>query len=535
MSCGCNNSSYGSNPYSSACCPDIPYPSLSHESVPSLIDNLVEVLYGGFYNPTTQTGYITKSVQNGRVVWNIPCDPNNTSEIQQIPRNPGEGLLCYLIRVFNSIASIENNLVTLTGTQTLTNKTLAGAVFSGNFDLSTNNAQINGGTFNNISIVGGTSNNRTLTNATLATPTVTGTATLTGATLNNGTFANSTLNTPTVNTYLKYTPQNTSPTSTAGASYYDSVADCLAYNDSIGETQINRQTIVRALNNTGSDIAVGQAVYINGSSGNPSYPTIALAQANSLSTSAVVGVTRQIITASSVGQVVLSGVVQNVNTSSFTAGTDLYLSATTPGALVSVSPTNPNYSVQIGVCVQQATSGSLLVVPAYAGVPAANVVGTLNLAQGGTNANLTAVTGGVAYSSASAIALTAAGTSTQALIGGTSPTWSTSSSSVKLTNTAKAWYRGTISAATLTQAAAYGCSVSRTGTGAYSVTLANNSDANYAVVFSFTAATSLFSYNYSISNSTTFTFTTYVMSVSAGTLNQTATDLTSINFVVYGN
>jgi len=35
--------SYGNQPYRSACRQDIPYPSVSHESVPSLIDNKAKV------------------------------------------------------------------------------------------------------------------------------------------------------------------------------------------------------------------------------------------------------------------------------------------------------------------------------------------------------------------------------------------------------------------------------------------------------------------------------------------------------------
>jgi len=75
------------------CCPDTPYPQVSHESVPSLIDNLVNALYGS----------ISKCVKNGRVVWNIPCDPvTSPATIAGIPREEGEGLLCYIIRVGNT-------------------------------------------------------------------------------------------------------------------------------------------------------------------------------------------------------------------------------------------------------------------------------------------------------------------------------------------------------------------------------------------------------------------------------------------------
>lgn len=89
MSCNNNNQN-------SPCCPEIPYPQISAESVPSLISNLIYALYG----------VINKSVVNGRVVWDIPCDPNNTAEVDQIPREEGEGLLCYLLRLFaNSLDS----------------------------------------------------------------------------------------------------------------------------------------------------------------------------------------------------------------------------------------------------------------------------------------------------------------------------------------------------------------------------------------------------------------------------------------------
>ena len=90
MSCGCNNNS--------SACPEVPYPQISTESVPSLISNLVYALYGT----------INKSVVNGRVIWDIPCDPNNTAEVDDIPREEGEGLLCYLIRVFNNTLDLHS-------------------------------------------------------------------------------------------------------------------------------------------------------------------------------------------------------------------------------------------------------------------------------------------------------------------------------------------------------------------------------------------------------------------------------------------
>ena len=101
MSCNCNNNSG---------CEDVPYPSISQESVPSLIANLVYALYGT----------INKSVVNGRVVWDIPCDPSaDPVTIVDFPRLPGEGLLCYIIRYFDTLAPALLDVVTISGTQTI--------------------------------------------------------------------------------------------------------------------------------------------------------------------------------------------------------------------------------------------------------------------------------------------------------------------------------------------------------------------------------------------------------------------------------
>lgn len=70
------------------CRKDTPYPSVSQESVPSILNNLTHALYGT----------ITKTVVNRQVIWTT-CDPNLSMTLFNIARNPGEGLLCYFIRV----------------------------------------------------------------------------------------------------------------------------------------------------------------------------------------------------------------------------------------------------------------------------------------------------------------------------------------------------------------------------------------------------------------------------------------------------
>ena len=77
----------------SICRKDIPYPSVSNESVPSLIENLTAALYGTA---------LTKTVVGGRVIWTIPCDPNASATVFDVARLPGEGLMCYFIRALNA-------------------------------------------------------------------------------------------------------------------------------------------------------------------------------------------------------------------------------------------------------------------------------------------------------------------------------------------------------------------------------------------------------------------------------------------------
>lgn len=59
-----------------------------NESVASQIENLTASMFGTF----------TKTIVNGRAVWTLQCDPN-TGGIAGIPRNAGEGFVCYILRV----------------------------------------------------------------------------------------------------------------------------------------------------------------------------------------------------------------------------------------------------------------------------------------------------------------------------------------------------------------------------------------------------------------------------------------------------
>jgi len=79
------------------------------------------------------------------IVWDIPCDPNNTATISGVSRNQGEGLLCYLLRVFQQFNPA--SYINLTSPQTISNKTFTTSIFSGG---SITGATISGCTYSDV-------------------------------------------------------------------------------------------------------------------------------------------------------------------------------------------------------------------------------------------------------------------------------------------------------------------------------------------------------------------------------------------------
>jgi hypothetical protein len=188
--------------------------------------------------------------------------------------------------------------------------------------------------------------------------------------------ASPTINNPTFNNTAQFTPNATTPTAATGLTYFSQGNDAFTVVNSTGATEyMNRSVLIRAHNATGSTIAAGKVVYINGNY-QGQYPTVALAQANSFSTIVAIGITNAAIANNTNGYVTLSGLVSGIDTSAYTAGTDLFLSPTTAGGLTSTVPSTPNYCVQIGIVTNSSTTGSMILVPVYLSVPATNVVGS---------------------------------------------------------------------------------------------------------------------------------------------------------------
>jgi len=264
--------------------------------------------------------------------------------------------------------------------------------------------------------------------------TVTGLGTMatqdaTNVAITGGSVNNTSQSKTTITDYESFTP-TTAPSYVEGELWYDSTAHALAYyNDSSNSTvHIGQDLQIKVINNTGSTIANGSPVYVTSTSSGQTYPNIALAQANSASTASVIGLTNGAIANGAIGYVTSQGGIDNVNTGTFTVGQVLYLSPYSAGQLMNTIPPT-GITVQVGVVsyVNSSTGKIYVKQTTPLAVPASIITGQVALANGGTSANLTAVNGGAVYSTGSALAITAAGTSGQVLTssGAGAPTWTT--------------------------------------------------------------------------------------------------------------
>ena len=237
-----------------------------------------------------------------------------------------------------------------------------------------------------------------------------------------------TLANPTVSNYQDWTATG-APSYTEGRLWYDSTQKALTYNNDISgnSLHIGQETQLKVRNGTGSTIAKGAPVYITSTSSGQTFPNVALAQANTLTTGNAIGLTNEAIASGADGYVVINGILNGVNTGTFTVGDILYVSPYSAGQLMNTFPPT-GYPVRIGVVsFVNSSTGSIYINQSNAFVQASSVVGTLAIANGGTNATATPVAGAVPYGTGTAYAFTAAGSSGQVLTsnGASAPTWAT--------------------------------------------------------------------------------------------------------------
>lgn len=167
---------------------------------------------------------------------------------------------------------------------------------------------------------------------------------------------------PNIFTYMRFPTNTVVPSYEEGVLFYDQVDHSLAYynDDSQVKVNIGREELVRVYNNTGSLLVNKTVVYINGAISG--WPTVSKASATTeLDSQSVIGLVISDIENSEYGYVCISGMVNGVDTSTFTEGSVVYLSNAF-GELTDVPPLQPSYEVEVAtVVVSDAVNGKLLV------------------------------------------------------------------------------------------------------------------------------------------------------------------------------
>ena len=150
---------------------------------------------------------------------------------------------------------------------------------------------------------------------------------------------------------------NVKPSNIEGALYYNSGPDALVYKpSSASPVKIGQDEVTRVYNNSGAMIAKGTPVYVTGAQSD--FPTIAKAQADQIDTIAnTIGVLKDSINNASFGLALNRGLVGRLNTSGFSVGDHLFVSADSAGKLVTTAPVYPNFAYEIGVVLTVDSAG----------------------------------------------------------------------------------------------------------------------------------------------------------------------------------
>ena len=240
-----------------------------------------------------------------------------------------------------------------------------------------------------------------------------------------------------IGTFLDYTP-GAAPAYAEGRTWYDSTAKALAYYNDVSSAvvHIGHDLQLRVINNTGSTIPNGSPVYITGTSSGQTYPNVALARADVAATASVIGLTDGAIASGAIGYVTSSGVIDNVNTGTFTVGQVLYLSPFSAGQLMNTLPPT-GITVQVGVVtfVNSSTGKIYVKQTTPLSVPASIITGVLPVAHGGTGVTTSTGTGSVVLSNSPTLVTPALGTPSSGVV-------------TNLTGTASININGTVGATT---------------------------------------------------------------------------------------
>jgi hypothetical protein len=159
--------------------------------------------------------------------------------------------------------------------------------------------------------------------------------------------------------YLQFKSGN--PAWQEGRVFYDADSHSLSYYNDASDVTVNvgQEQIVRVSNGWTGTIANGSVVYISGAQGNrPSvYP--ASASNSFFHTHDILGVATHDINTQ--GYVTINGIVNGLNTNSYSPGDTLYLSNTS-GQFTNIYPAAPTPAIKIGIVTRQHThQGSIFV------------------------------------------------------------------------------------------------------------------------------------------------------------------------------
>ena len=274
------------------------------------------------------------------------------------------------------------------------------------------------GTVTSIDVSGGTTGLTTSGGPVTTSGTITLAGTLavlnggTGVTTSTGTGSVVLSTAPTFDSYAAFTP-TTAPTYAQGDVWYDSTQKTLAYyNDANGNVvHVGQEVQVKVINNTGSTIAIGAPVYVTSTASGQIYPNVALAKADSIATSSILGLATQAITNGSIGYVTCYGILQPCNTALYNVGDVLYLSPYTAGVLMNTIPPTGNVIIVGVVAYKNSPSGSIYVKQqnSYV-VSAGTITGVVAVANGGTGVTTSTGTSSVVLSNSPTLVTPALGT-----------------------------------------------------------------------------------------------------------------------------
>ena len=168
----------------------------------------------------------------------------------------------------------------------------------------------------------------------------------------------------TTNQYIDFVGQSSNPSSGEGRIWYSNGDHGMKMFTETGvAVDLNKQSVIRVYNNTGSTIGKGKAVRATGGeSVDTTY--VALAQADTYGhCDALIGITAESIADASYGYVVTSGTLTGIDTSGVVAGAITYLSNSVGGGFTNTDYTPAQgFPVHLGTClVSDATNGVILV------------------------------------------------------------------------------------------------------------------------------------------------------------------------------